>query len=96
VQIALLGGSGDIGEGIGLRIARDTNHEVVIGSRQTKKAEDAATNYRNTLSRNTDSPRIVGKTNEVAASDADVVIVCVPPKHVLDTVREVQSSGPAS
>lgn len=92
MQIALLGGSGDIGEGIGLRIARDTNHEVIIGSRRTKKAEDAATDYRDTLSPNTDSPRIVGKSNDAAANDGDVVIICVPPKYVLDTVQAVRSN----
>ncbi|WP_160135717.1 NADPH-dependent F420 reductase [Halococcus salsus] len=91
MQIALLGGSGDIGEGIGLRIARDTSHDVVIGSRRREKAEDAAASYRNTLAPNADDSRIVGASNETAASEGDFVIVCVPPRYVLDTVQAVRS-----
>ena len=40
MQIALLGGTGDIGEGLALRLARDTEHTVVVGSREAERARD--------------------------------------------------------
>jgi len=42
MQIALLGGTGDIGEGLAVRLARDTGHDVVIGSRKAEKARTKA------------------------------------------------------
>ena len=45
MRIALLGGSGDIGEGLALRFGRDTNHDIVIGSREPEKAREAAESY---------------------------------------------------
>ncbi len=38
MRIALLSGTGDIGEGLALRFARDTDHEILIGSRDPEKA----------------------------------------------------------
>jgi len=49
MRIALLGGTGDIGEGLALRWAHDTDHEVIIGSRDPERARDAAERYTATL-----------------------------------------------
>ena len=37
MHIALLGGTGDIGEGLALRWAADTEHTVVVGSRESRR-----------------------------------------------------------
>jgi predicted dinucleotide-binding enzyme len=51
MRIALLGGTGDIGEGLALRWGRDADHELVIGSRDADKAAERARDYQGTLPR---------------------------------------------
>ena len=92
MRIALLGGTGDIGEGLALRFARDTSHEILIGSRDPEKARDAVADYEATLEDHTDSVDIKGFVNEMAADRADVVVLSVPPYHVGDTVDAVAES----
>jgi NADPH-dependent F420 reductase len=89
MQIALLGGTGDIGEGLTLRFAADTDHELLVGSREAAKATDAAAAYEETLAERGDSAAISGHGNAAAAALADVVILAVPPFHVGDTVDAV-------
>ncbi|TMT87837.1 NADPH-dependent F420 reductase [Haloterrigena sp. H1] len=92
MRIALLGGTGDIGEGLALRFARDTSHEILIGSRDPEKARDAVADYEAALKDHTDSVDIKGFANEMAADRADVVVLSVPPYHVGDTVDAVAES----
>ncbi|ELZ23259.1 NADPH-dependent F420 reductase [Natrinema limicola] len=92
MRIALLGGTGDIGEGLALRFGRDTNHELLIGSRDPEKARDAVAEYKTTLEDHTDSVDIKGFANEMAADRADIVVCSVPPYHVGDTVEGVADS----
>ena len=89
MRIALLGGTGDIGEGLALRWARDTNHDVLIGSRDPEKARDAATSYTERLEERGVTADILGFVNEMATDRADVVVLSVPPYHVADTVESV-------
>lgn len=94
MRIALLGGTGDIGEGLAIRLAYDTDHEVVIGSREQAKAEAKAEEYETELdSRGTDVT-IEGLENPDAAADADVVVAAVPAYHLVDTVEAVADSLP--
>jgi hypothetical protein len=87
MRVALLGGTGDIGEGLALRLARDTDHEVVVGSREEAKAEAAAADYHDAV-----GGRIEGRQNADAAAGADVVVLAVPPYHVRETVEAVADS----
>ena len=89
MRIALLGGTGDIGEGLALRWAYDTNHEVVIGSREADRAANKAEEYETELSRRGLDVTVEGYANPEAAAGADVVVVAVPPYHVADTVEAV-------
>ncbi|MFD1563171.1 NADPH-dependent F420 reductase [Haloarchaeobius amylolyticus] len=92
MRIALLGGTGDIGEGLALRFARDTSHELLIGSRDPEKARDAVADYEDVLESHTDDVDIKGFANEMAADRADIVVLSVPPYHVGDTVDAVADS----
>ncbi|ESS06739.1 MAG: putative dinucleotide-binding enzyme, partial [uncultured archaeon A07HB70] len=38
MRVAILGGTGDVGEGLALRFGRDTGHAVVVGSRDAERA----------------------------------------------------------
>ncbi|MFP9190260.1 NADPH-dependent F420 reductase [Natronosalvus vescus] len=89
MRIALLGGTGDIGEGLALRWAHDTDHDVLIGSRDPEKARDSATAYVEELEERGIEASVKGFVNEMAADRADIVVLAVPPYHVGDTVESV-------
>lgn len=89
MRIALLGGTGDIGEGLALRWAHDTDHTIVIGSRNEEKAQKRAADYREILDERDKSFDIEGEQNAAATEGADVVIVSVPPEYATDTVDAV-------
>ncbi|SFB80800.1 reduced coenzyme F420:NADP oxidoreductase [Halobiforma haloterrestris] len=89
MRIALLGGTGDIGEGLALRLARDTDHEILVGSRDPEKAREAVEEYEGTLAEHGVDADLKGFANEMAADRADVVVLSVPPYHVGDTVDAV-------
>jgi reduced coenzyme F420:NADP oxidoreductase (EC 1.6.99.-) len=72
MRIALLGGTGDIGEGLALRWGRDSEHDIVIGSRDPEKARDAADDYESELAAYDKETKITGFENEMAADRADV------------------------
>lgn len=95
MRIALLGGTGDIGEGLALRLAHDTSHEVVIGSRDQEKAESNAEGYETELDSRGIDVTIEGLENPEAAADADVVVAAVPAYHLVDTVEAVADTIPA-
>ena len=89
MEVAILGGTGDIGEGLALRWGRDTAHAVTVGSRDDGRARDAAADYRTRLEERGHEATIDGAANPEAATGADVVVVGVPPYHVADTVEAV-------
>ncbi|ELZ29789.1 NADPH-dependent F420 reductase [Halogeometricum pallidum JCM 14848] len=89
MRIALLGGTGEIGEGLALRWAYHTNHDVVIGSRDPEKAREKADEYETELASRGREVKVNGFTNEMAADRARVVVLAVPPYHVADTIDAV-------
>ncbi len=89
MQIALLGGTGDIGEGLALRWARDTDHDVVVGSREAEKAAQTVEEYSSKLADHGVDAAIEGRENPDAAADADVVVLSVPAYYLADTVDAV-------
>ena len=89
MRIALLGGTGDIGAGLALRWAYDTDHELVLGSRDPEKARAKAEEYETELDSRGVDRKITGFANEMAADRADVVVLAVPPYHVADVVDDV-------
>ena len=89
MQIAFLGGTGDIGEGLALRFARDTDHDVVIGSRKAEKAADRASDYESKLAERGHDVTVDGAENPDAAADADVVVAAVPAYYLSDTIDAV-------
>ena len=92
MQVALLGGTGDIGEGLALRMGRDTDHEVLVGSRETERAEQAADEYGAELARRGVDAAVAGHQNPEAADRGDVVVLSVPAYYLSDTVDSVADS----
>jgi NADPH-dependent F420 reductase len=84
--IAILGGTGHEGSGLGLRWAR-AGHRVVIGSRVAEKAHAAAAELNAKLG----GDRVRGAGNAVAAREANIIVLTVPyAAHTatLEAVRE--------
>lgn len=92
MQIALLGGTGDIGEGLALRWAMDSNHEVIVGSRDAHRAAEKAEEYETELDSRGVDLTIEGLENPAATERADVVVVAVPAYHLTDTIEAVADS----
>ncbi len=89
MRIALLGGTGDIGQALALRWARDTSHEILLGSRDPEKARTKASEYETELDSVGVERDVKGFANEMAADRADVVVLAVPPFHVRDLVESI-------
>jgi NADPH-dependent F420 reductase len=75
LKLAIIGGTGNEGFGLGLRWAV-TGHEIIIGSRSAEKAEGAAAQMRERLPAG--SGTVSGLANRDAAAAADVVVLSVP------------------
>ncbi|CCQ32644.1 prephenate dehydrogenase protein [Halorhabdus tiamatea SARL4B] len=89
MRVAILGGTGDIGEGLALRWAYHTSHDVVIGSRDAQRARSKADEYETELASRGDETAIEGAENPEAAAEADVVVAAVPAYHLVDTIEAV-------
>ena len=89
MRIALLGGTGDIGAGLALRWGFDTDHEVLVGSRDPERAREKAGEYGTELEGRGVEADIKGFENSMAADRADVVVLSVPAYHLVDTVEAV-------
>ena len=89
MRIALLGGTGDIGQALALRWARDTDHEILVGSRDPEKARQKTDEYETELESVGVEREVKGFANEMAADRADVVVLAVPAYHVRDTIEAV-------
>lgn len=74
MKVAIVGGTGDEGFGLALRLA-GAGHEVTIGSRVADKAAASAAQAREILG---DSVSVGGSTNAEAAAAAEVTLVTVP------------------
>jgi NADPH-dependent F420 reductase len=72
-RIAVMGGTGPQGKGLGYRFAKH-GHTVVLGSRAAEKAHGAADEVNARLS----SPTVSGAANADACAEADVVLLAVP------------------
>jgi NADPH-dependent F420 reductase len=89
MRIALCGGTGDIGKGLALRWAKDTDHDLLVGSRDPEKAREAVEEYEDELDRHGIEASISGFANGMAADRADVVLLCVPAYHLVDTIESI-------
>ncbi|MFN2544093.1 MAG: NADPH-dependent F420 reductase [Actinomycetota bacterium] len=90
MDIGVIGGTGDEGFGLALRLARG-GHRVVIGSRSEERGRDAAERARELLGG--DTP-VDGTSNETAASGAELVFVTVPYAGQADIYRSIKDHIP--
>ncbi len=84
MKIAILGGTGKEGSGLGFRWAA-AGHEVIIGSRLAEKGERAAEEMQSELP----GAAISGTDNATAAAAAELVVLSVPYEAQERTLAEV-------
>jgi NADPH-dependent F420 reductase len=87
MDLAVIGGTGEEGFGLTLRLAR-AGHHVVIGSRSEEKGAGRAADARGILG---EGVEVSGTTNERAAARCPVVFVTVPFAGQADIYRAIKS-----
>lgn len=76
-RIAVIGGTGPQGKGLGYRFARH-GHNVVLGSRSAEKAVPVAAEVTERLAGIEGAGEVSGASNAEACAGADIVLLAVP------------------
>ncbi|WP_440951098.1 NADPH-dependent F420 reductase [Methanosphaerula subterraneus] len=87
MRIGIIGGTGDIGEGMAMRLSQ--KHDVILGSRDPAKSEEASRCCYITLADLGLPCSCRGVTNQEAVDFGDIVILAVPFKHLEGTLNSV-------
>lgn len=85
MKIGIVGGTGDIGEGMALRLS--PKYDVIVGSREETKAIATCDACRETLAERDLSCSLLGVSNQRAVDEADIVVLAIPFKHVAPTLK---------
>lgn len=88
MQVAILGGTGDIGEGLALRFAA-AGHDVRVGSRDADRGSESADDYADAV-----GDDVWGGGNADAASACDAVVIGVPYEYSVETLDAVADALP--
>ena len=87
MKVGIVGGTGDIGEGIAMRLS--SHHEVVIGSREQEKAAESSTTCYATVTRLGRPCSVSGLSNQEAVDLSDIVVLAIPFRHVEPTLASL-------
>lgn len=91
MQIGIVGGTGSMGRGLALRWV--LMHDIWLGSRRLEKAETVSREYES-VARGFYGNRMKGHIKGVVNSDipplVEVVVLTLPPKHAIETVRQIK------
>lgn len=85
MKIGIVGGTGDIGEGMALRLS--PVFDVIVGSREKDKAETTCRLGTETLKSRGTACSLTGVSNQEAVDGADIVILAIPFKHLAGTLE---------
>ncbi len=82
MKIGIIGGTGGMGKGFALRWCE--NHDIIIGSRESAKAEEAAKEYLDLAQKEHGSfkGKITGKDNTTVAKESDVLVLSIPYENI--------------
>lgn len=83
-RVAILGGTGNLGYGMALRLAK-AGHSVAVGSRDADRAAEAADRTAAQVPGST----VIGTANDAAVEGADFVLVAVPFASQAATLKSV-------
>jgi NADPH-dependent F420 reductase len=85
VKLGIVGGTGDIGEGMAMRLS--STYKVIVGSREIDKAEATCRLGIETLKKRGQECSLTGVSNQTAVDDADIVVLAIPFKHLAGTLE---------
>lgn len=88
MKIGIIGGTGDQGLGLALRFA-NAGEEVIVGSRDVKKAENAINLIKNML-KSDECTNVKGMTNQETSSEADLLVLTVPLQAQMVTLKSIK------
>jgi NADPH-dependent F420 reductase len=88
VKIGIIGGTGDIGEGMAMRFSQ--YHEVIIGSRDKEKAEECCRACEALLHPKEIPCTLTGCFNQDAIDASEIVILAIPFRFLVATLQELQ------
>lgn len=91
MKIGIIGGTGGMGKGFALRWSQ--NHNVIVGSRDAKRASESANEYTNIAKESFGQIKgtITGNDNMSVAKDSDVLILSIPYENIDSVCSEVLS-----
>ncbi len=85
MKIGIVGGTGDIGEGMALRLS--PTFDVIVGSREKDKAETTCRLGTETLKKRGKTCSLTGVSNQGAVDGADIIVLAIPFKHLAGTLE---------
>ena len=85
MKIGIVGGRGDIGEGMAMRLS--PFFDVIVGCREADRAEQTCKLGSETLKKRGLDCSLKGVSNQSAVDDADIVILAIPFKHLTGTLE---------
>lgn len=87
MKIGIVGGTGDIGEGMALRLS--PLHTVIIGSREEEKAYTSSEECIGILTERGVECALRGVDNQEAVDASEIVILAIPYKHLVGTLQSL-------
>ena len=80
--VGIIGGTGGMGKGFAIRWS-NTNHHIIIGSRDKTRAIDAAATYKKEAGQIYQKPvNITGNDNITVAKNSDILILSIPYQNI--------------
>lgn len=91
MKVGIIGGTGGMGKGFALRWSQ--NHNVIVGSRDAKRASESANEYTNLAKESFGqiNGTITGNDNISVAKDSDVLILSIPYENIDSICSEILS-----
>jgi len=87
VRVGIVGGTGDIGEGMAMRLSRIMN--VCVGSRDPSKAQDTCDTCLLSAKERGVNCSVQAGNNQDVVYESDVIILAIPFKHLKSTVEGI-------
>ena len=85
MRVGLVGGTGEIGEGMAMRLSRIL--DVCVGSRDEAKAQETCDTCLFSAKEMGMDCSVEGGTNQEVVDNSDLIILAIPFKHVQSTVQ---------
>jgi NADPH-dependent F420 reductase len=93
VKIGIVGGTGNMGKGLALRLTK--KHDIILGSRDADRAKAVAEEYYQIAKGfyGLDiQGRITGDLNDAAVRSSDIVVVAVPPQSAVEISQRMKDN----